>query len=80
VAQAQWRIEDARKVYEYWNSHTLVRGEALVDDKGRTVIGSIEELQGKTAAAKRALAGAERALANLEEEARRAGVPPGWLR
>jgi hypothetical protein len=80
VAQAQRRIEDARKVYEYWNSHTLVRGEVLVDEKGRTVIGSIEELQGKTAAARRALEGAERALANLEEEARRAGVPPGWLR
>jgi hypothetical protein len=44
------------------------------------VITSIEQLQGKTAAAKKAVEAAERALVNLEEEARRAGVPPGWLR
>ena len=80
MAQAKKRIEDARKEYEYWNSYTLVPGEILVDEKDRPVIRSIEELQGKTATAKRWLEAAEKALANLEEEARKAGVPPGWLR
>ena len=80
MATATQRVQDARKEYEYWNSYTMVPGELLVDDKDRPVITSIEQLQGKTAVAKKALEAAEKALANLEEEARKAGVPPGWLR
>jgi hypothetical protein len=33
-----------------------------------------------TAQAKAELEAAERAIETLEDEARRAGVPPGWLR
>jgi hypothetical protein len=80
IATANKRVEDARKEYEYWNSYTLVPGEVLVDDKERPVITSIGQLQAKTAAAKRVLEATEKGLANLEEEARKAGVPPGWLR
>ena len=51
------------------------------DPKQREVIGrdrqrSIEELD----RAKKAIADGTRAIADLEEEARRAGVPAGWLR
>jgi hypothetical protein len=80
VAEARRRIEDARKEHEYWSGYTMVPGEILVDEKDRPVITTIEQLQGKTAEAKRAVEAAEKALANLEEEARRSGVPPGWLR
>jgi hypothetical protein len=80
MAEARSRVESARKEYEYWNSYTMVPGEVLVDEKDRPVITSIGQLQGKTAAAKRALDAAEKALANLEEDARKSDVPPGWLR
>ena len=80
IAGARQRVEDTRKEYEYWNGYTMVPGEILVDERDRPVITSIAQLQAKTAAAKKALDGAERAVVNLEEEARKAGVPPGWLR
>ncbi len=79
-AEARRRAESARKEYDFWNGYTMVPGEILVDEKDRPVITSIGQLQGKTAAAKRALEAAEKALGNLEEDARKAGVPPGWLR
>jgi hypothetical protein len=80
VAEARRRIESARKEYEFWSGYTMVPGEILVDEKDRPVITTIEQLQGKTAAAKKAWEAAEKALSNLEEQARQAGVPPGWLR
>jgi hypothetical protein len=58
----------------------LVPGYVYQDDRGRTVIGSVEELQKLTAAAKAELDAAEKAKEDLFEEARRANVPPGWLR
>ena len=80
LAEARQHVETARKEYEYWSGYTMVPGEILVDEKDRPVITTIEQLQGRTAAAKKSLEGAEKALANLEEEARKASVPPGWLR
>jgi hypothetical protein len=80
VADARHRIESARKEYEFWSGYTMAPGEILVDDKDRPVITTIEQLQGKVAAAQKAWEAAEKALVNLEEEARRASVPPGWLR
>jgi hypothetical protein len=80
IVEAQRRIEAARKDYEYWSGHTMVVGDIFVDEQDRPVITSIEQLQGKTAAAKKAVESAEKAFVNLEEEARKAGVPPGWLR
>jgi hypothetical protein len=80
IAEAHRRIEAARKELEYWSGYTMVPGEILVDEKDRPVITTIEQLQGKTAGARKAVGTAEKALADLEEEARKAGVPPGWLR
>ncbi|HET7292244.1 MAG TPA: hypothetical protein VFM88_07460 [Vicinamibacteria bacterium] len=39
-----------------------------------------DRLQKELESAKAALASAQKALADFEEEARKAGVPPGWLR
>jgi hypothetical protein len=57
-----------------------VPGYEYVDERGRAVIRSVEELQKLTATAKAELGAAEKALDDLLEEARRANVLPGWLR
>jgi hypothetical protein len=80
VAQATARVERARRSYQTLAGMNLVPGYEYQDAKGRTVISSVEELQRMTAAAKAELDAAEKALADLLERARRAGIPPGWLR
>lgn len=80
VAQAKARVERARRTYQRLAGMYLVPGYEYQDAKGRTAIGSVEELQRLTAAAKAELDVAAKALADLLERARRAGVPPGWLR
>lgn len=80
VAQALGRIDEAKAAHERAASLTLVPGYELVDEKGRPVFRSVEELQENTSRAKARVEAAEKALDDLLEEARRAGVPPGWLR
>ncbi len=80
VAQATARVERARRSYQTLAGMNLVPGYEYQDEKGRTVIHSVDELQRMTAAAKAELDAAEKALADLLERARRAGIPPGWLR
>jgi hypothetical protein len=80
VARAQARVEESRQRYEHFAGMNLVPGYEYQDNRGRTIIHSIEELQAVTARAKADLEAAEKALADLLEEARRANVPPGWLR
>ncbi len=88
-AEARWRaradgararIEEARRKVEYFEGLNLVPGVEYVDEQGRPVIRSVQQLQGMTRSAKAELAAAEKALEDLQDEARRAGVPPGWLR
>ena len=80
MADAKARIEAARKKHQAMASLTLVPGYEYVDDRGRTAIRDVEHLQALTAQAKAELDATEKALEDLLEEARRAGVPPGWLR
>jgi type IV secretory pathway VirB10-like protein len=80
VARAQARVDQARKAHETLAGMNLVPGYEYVDKTGRTVIHSIEDLQKLTARAKAELDAAEKAVADLLEDARREGVPPGWLR
>jgi hypothetical protein len=80
VNGARARVEKARAAYEKAKSMYLVPGYEYVDERNRPVIRSAEELQKLTARAKAELEAAERDLADLLERARRAGVPPGWLR
>ena len=54
--------------------------ERYVDANGNTVIDSVEDLQRLTREAKSELAEAEAAWKRMQEDARRAGIPPGWLR
>lgn len=80
VAAAQGKIEAARHRHQAAASLTLVPGYELVDEKGIPVARSVEELQARTARAKAEVDAAERELEALLEQARRANVPPGWLR
>jgi hypothetical protein len=88
-AEAQWRErlaeltarrDKARTLHEELSKLWLVGGERYVDDKGRVVIASLDDLRTKIARAKERWDAAEKALEDLHEEARRAGIPPGWLR
>ena len=88
-AEAQWRerLADltaqrakAKAIHEELSQLWLVDGEQYVDDKGRVVIASLGDLRAKIARAKERWDAAEKAIADLHEEARRAGIPPGWLR
>jgi len=79
LMRAQARIDKARQAHETVSRMYLVPGYEYSDGRGR-VISTPEELQRMTAAAKAELDAAEKALADLLEEARRVGVPPGWLR
>lgn len=80
VAEARQKVEAARKKHETLAGLNLVPGYEYVDGSGRTVIGSIGQLQALTARARAELEAAERELEDLLEAARRADVPPGWLR
>lgn len=80
VATANQRLAAAQKAYQTLSGMTLVPGYVYVDQNGRTVIHSVEQLQSMTARAKANLDAAQKALDDLLEEARRANVPPGWLR
>lgn len=48
--------------------------------RGGIVKERTEAAQSRIAAAQRRVESARQALANLEEEARRAGIPGGWIR
>jgi hypothetical protein len=79
AAQAEARVKAAKQRYEQMQSMHLTLGEYYEDSKGR-VISTPEQLQKMTARAKAELEAAEKALEDLRDSARRAGIPPGWLR
>jgi hypothetical protein len=78
--QAKQRIEDAREQVRFLQDLNLMPGGSYVDARGRTVIQSLEHLRALVQAAETKLLDAEQSLSALQEEARRAGVPPGWTR
>lgn len=77
---ARARVAAAREQVKVLEELYLSQGEYYVDAEGRTVIGGVDDLQRLNREAKMELEAAEKSLKDLQEEARRAGVPPGWLR
>ena len=77
---AKQRVATAREHVQFLQNLSLTPGERYVDAHGRTVIRSLEQLRRLVATAQLELSEAEQALSQLQEEARRAGVPPGWSR
>ena len=89
VAEANWRRrlaqltvrrDEAKAAYDELSKLSMVEGEMFVDEQNRPVIVNLDDLRAKLAKAKAAWDAAEKAIENLHEEARRASVPPGWLR
>jgi hypothetical protein len=80
VAEATARRDQAKAVYEEMSKLSLAQGEVYVDDNNKVIVSGVGDLRAKIARAKARSEAAEEALQGLLEEARRAGVPPGWLR
>jgi hypothetical protein len=80
MAVARTRLEKAKKTHDTFTKMSLVPGEEYVDERGRAVATSAEQLQRLTAQAKAEMDAAQKNLDDLEERARRENVPPGWLR
>ena len=78
--EARERVALAREQKAVWDGVHYVEGIQLVDENGNVVIRSLDDLRRFVGQANQELTDAERALKTVEEEARRAGVPPGWLR
>jgi hypothetical protein len=80
MQQARQNISTARERVQFFSDLYLAQGERYVDENGNTVVSTPAQLQSMTRKAKEDLAAAEKAYQDLQEEARHAGVPPGWLR
>jgi hypothetical protein len=81
VQAARTRVTEAEKVVAELEKLYLVEREMYVDVKtGRPVVSSLAELRAMTARAKAERDAARQAVSDLEDEARRAGALPGWLR
>jgi hypothetical protein len=74
------RLEGAKEKYQHYTDMVLVPGYYYAAKNGHAQIDSVGQLQGMTARAKGEMDAAQKALDDLEERARRAGVPPGWMR
>jgi hypothetical protein len=80
LAAANNQVAEARARYDAVKNESLAPGQRLVDAQGNVLVRSPAELESIIAAAKAELDAAEKVLEDLLEAARRAGVPPGWLR
>jgi hypothetical protein len=80
VVEAQGRLGEAKEHYDFLNSLSLGPGESYVDENGKPLITSLEQLRRLIAEAKANVDAAQKALDDLLETAREQGVPPGWLR
>jgi hypothetical protein len=78
--QARDRLERAKSAVQQLEGLHLMEGESYVDAEGRPVISSPEHLKRLVDQANAELKSAEESLEKLRQEARRKGVPPGWLR
>ena len=79
-SEARERLKQARKSHALLSKLHLTTGTYYVDLNNEPAITSVEQLQGMVARAQAELDAATQALSQLREDARRAGVPPGWIR
>jgi hypothetical protein len=79
-SEARERLTEARKRYELLSKLHLTSGSYYVDSNNEPIITSVDQLQSMVANAQTELDAAAAALNQLRDDARRAGVPPGWIR
>jgi hypothetical protein len=80
AGRARDRLERAREDHLYWQRALHLGQGWRTDENGKRVMLSLRSLQGRAQRAEDELRAAEEAWEKLEEDARRAFVPPGWLR
>jgi hypothetical protein len=80
VSASKARIAGAKEQVRFYEELFLPPNGRYVDAHGNTVIESLDHLKRLTAEAKAELAEAEADWKRTQDEARKAGVPPGWLR
>jgi hypothetical protein len=80
AAEARERLKAAQENYQTLSQLHLSPGEYYTDENGRPLITSLNQLRGLVAEAKAELDQATRAMDQLKEDARRAGIPRGWVR
>jgi hypothetical protein len=80
ASDARARIAEARERVQFFEELFLPPDGRYVDVNGNTVIESLDHLQRLTREAKEELAAVELDWKQIQNEARRAGIPPGWLR
>ena len=80
ASNARARIADARKAVQFFEELYLPPNGRYVDVNGNTVIESVDHLQRLMREAKEELAAAELDWKEIQDEARRTGIPPGWIR
>ena len=87
--EARWRarfgdarqeVQAAKEYRKALDELYLSQGERYVDENGDTVIQDLGHLRQLISEADQRVADAERSLAQLEDQARREGIPPGWRR
>jgi len=80
ASQTRQRLERARADHLYWQRALHLGQSWRTDENGKRVMLSLRSLQERAQRAEDELHAAEEAWEKLEEDARRAFVPPGWLR
>ncbi len=79
-SEARARLNAAQERYDTLKDLHLAPGEYYADENGQPLIRSLAELRRMTEQAETELNAAKKSLDDFREEARRAGIPPGWLR
>lgn len=77
---ARERVARAREQKRILDGVHHVPGMKLVDENGNVIVESLADLRRLVDQANQELRDAEQALRELEEQARRAGIPAGWRR
>ncbi len=80
MAEAREQVEHWRGFYDVWSVQYLAPNDYFVDENGTKLVANAENLRKLIARAKMNLETAKQNLLQLEEQARRENVPPGWLR
>ena len=80
AAKARARIDEAQRRSDRLDRWIRLGQPPKYTEDGRRVMYSARQLKTMADKAQAELAAAEQALEDLSKEARRAGVPPGWLR
>ncbi len=77
IASLKKKIQELQQKVNALSTNFLIEQRPIAQQRVKS---ALEKAKGQLEAAKKELAEAEKALEKLYEDARKAGIPPGWLR